>query len=101
MRIRKFNFNKAKLFDSPDLLVFLKPLGGRLTRVYKIPELNDPDKTIELVQVLNTLCTKKHNDVWYFNLSDPEDEKTIMDTFLLMDISPIITSLDKDPKQSN
>ncbi len=101
MRIRQLNFAKAKYFDIPDLLVFMKPLGSRLSRVFKLPELNDPDKSIELAQVLNTICTKKHNGIWYFAINNPEDEKIITDTLLLMDVQPLIIGLDKDPTQSN
>lgn len=101
MRIRKLNFAKAKRFDIPDLLVFIRPLGSKLSRVFKLPELNDPDKSIELAQVLNTICTKKHKDVWYFDINNQEDEKIVMDTVLLMDIQALIVNLDKDPSYSN
>ena len=96
MRIRQLNFAKAKRFDIPDMLVFMKPLGSKLSRVFKLPELDDPDKSIELAQVLNTICTKKHQDVWYFAMNNPEDERIITDTLLLMDIQPLIDCLDKD-----
>lgn len=66
-----------------------------------MPELNDPDKSIELAQVLNTICTKKHKDVWYFDINNQEDEKIVMDTVLLMDIQALIVNLDKDPSYSN
>lgn len=101
MRIRKLNFTKAKYFDIPDLLVFMKPLGSKLCRVNKLPELDDPDKSIELAQVLNTICTHKHNGIWYFAINNPEDEKIITDTLLLMDVQPLIIGLDKDPTHSN
>lgn len=101
MRIRQLNFAKAKRFDIPDLLVFIRPLGSKLSRVFKLPELNDPDKSIELAQVLNTICTKKHKDVWYFDINNQEDEKIVMDTVLLMDIQALIVNLDKDPSYSN
>jgi len=101
MRIRQLNFAKAKRFDIPDLLVFIRPLGSKLSRVFKLPELNDPDKSIELAQVLNTICTKKHKDVWYFDINNQEDEKIVMDTVLLMDIQALIVNLDKDHSYSN
>lgn len=101
MRIRKLNFAKAKRFDIPDMLVFIKPLGSKLHRVFKLPELDDPDKSIELAQVLNTICTKKHDNVWYFAINNPEDERIVQDTILLMDIQPIMVGLDKDKSYSN
>lgn len=101
MRIRKLNFAKAKRFDIPDMLVFIKPLGSKLHRVFKLPELEEPDKSIELSQVLNTICTKKHQDVWYFAIQNPEDEQIITDTILLMDIQPIMVGLDNDKSYSN
>lgn len=83
------------------MLVFIKPLGSKLHRVFKLPELDDQDKSIELAQVLNTICTKKHQDVWYFAINDPIDEQIVTDTILLMDIQPVMVGLDNDKSYSN
>jgi len=98
--IRPLNFNKAKLFDIPDLLVFIRPLGSKLHRVFKLPELPE-DKTKELDEVLNTICTAKNGGTWFFDLRSKEDSDIITDTIALMDIFTILVDLDKSPKLSN
>ena len=99
--IRKLNFTKAPLFDIPEVLVFIWPLGSKLSRVYKLPEGYLPSKEQELDQVLNTLCRAKHDGVWYFDLRDKETEKEIDDILGLMGIVNIHVKLDASPQLSN
>lgn len=101
MRIRKLNFNKAPFFvDTDECLIFVKPLGSRLHRVFKIPDFLESKRT-EVQQVLNTLCLRCHKRVWYFNFRDPDLYQDIMATLTLMDANPILISLDNVPDYSN
>lgn len=99
--IRKLNFNKAPLFDLPELLVFIKPLGSALTRVFRLPEGYLPNKEKELEQVLNTLCKRKHSGVWYFDMREPGTQQEIEEILELMGIVSINVKLDVSPTLSN
>jgi len=54
----------------------------------------------EVIQVLNTLCTTKHKDVWYFKLDDEMQQLTV-DTFMEMGIISYAISVDTKPELSN
>lgn len=72
MKIHKLNFDFRDGFREALLevckrdIVFIRPFGAKLFRVYATPL----DSTTELVQVLNTLCTRYSNGVWYFRILD-------------------------------
>jgi len=99
--IRKLNFNKAKLFNSPDMLVFIKPLGSMLTRVFWLPKGYPPEKEKELEEVMNTLCRIKHLGVWYFDLRDPDTRNDVKDIIVTMDIVAAYVCLDSAAELSN
>lgn len=97
--IKNLDFKTIETFISncPWAIVFARPLGSKLHRVFKIPDMPDEQKT-EVVQTLNTLCFKKHKDVWYFIL-DSESEQITVDTFMEMDI--IALSISPSPQILN
>lgn len=99
--IRKLNFNKAPLFDLPELLVFIKPLGSALARVCRLPEGYLPSKEKELEEVLNTLCKRRHLGVWYFDMREAGTRQEIEDILGLMGIVSIYVQLDVSPTLSN
>lgn len=72
MKFRKLNFDfrggfrEALLEVCKQDIVFIRPLGSKLFRVYATPLTS----TNELVQVLNTLCTRYSKGVWYFRTLD-------------------------------
>ncbi len=99
--IRRLNFNKAKLFDAPELLVFIKPLGSMLTRVFRLPDGYSAEKTKELEQVLNTICKSKRNGTWYFDLRNKEVRNDVREIIISMEVEAIYVSLDILPDLSN
>lgn len=99
--IRQLNFNKAPLFDIPEVLVFIKPLGSMLTRVGRLPEGYLPSKEKELEEALNTLCKRRHLGVWYFDMRESATQQEIEDILGLMGIVSIYVQLDVAPTLSN
>lgn len=71
MRQLSFNYitpvKKAVEDVSKRIVVFIKPFGGKLYRVYTCPQL---PPSIDVV--LNKLCTHYHKGVWYFRIPDEE-----------------------------
>ncbi len=102
MKIKKLNFSNAYIFDIPDedILCFMKPLQGKLYRI-KIPEIKSPEKKKELIQVLNTLCVRLHNNIWYFKIPDEETEKDIQAIFVEMGYYPLLILIEGAPSLSN
>lgn len=101
MRVRKLNFNKAPLFDIPDVLVFIKPLGSMLTRVYRLPQGYGGARQKELREVLNTLCRANRGGIWFFDMRDQETRAEIEDTITMMDVMCIYVALDVEATLSN
>lgn len=93
--IKKLNFDNFKNYDISGFLIFFKPKGGKLHRLYKIPEQRENYKLIEIEQVLNTICTRNFKGVWYFNIVDIETEEEIHNIFLLMDLHPLFVTLEE------
>lgn len=98
--IKQLNFSQAKPFMVGGLIVFIKPLGAKLHRVFEIPRIAPP-KMVELVQVLNTFALRKVETTWFFDLREKETQFTIIKTLEHMEIQPMLVSLDTDPQLSN
>ncbi|MBP7109732.1 MAG: hypothetical protein KBA90_14325 [Chitinophagaceae bacterium] len=103
--MRQLNFEKAKEFEKlhetvVSLILFIKPLGSNLHRVFTIPK-GEPKKVEELKQALSDLCTRKINKVWFFDLRKEQDEEDIYTIIQSMGFSPIKVELDNDPEVSN
>jgi hypothetical protein len=73
-------------------VVFAKPLGSKLHRVHKLPNYLTPEEEKELSDVLNTICLRKHKDVWYFKFDDAEDEQITADTLAEMNLLALMAS---------
>ena len=98
MKKRKldFSFNvgyKEELIQlAQKEVVFIHPLGSKLYRVFYAPtyrvdlfgNVEMIDNT-ELVQVLNTICTRFHKGVWYFRIPDEDTRRDIGGILLEMD----------------
>jgi hypothetical protein len=73
-------------------VVFIKPFGSRLFRVFSAPTYKLDEhgnaKMInheELVQVLNTICTRYHKGIWYFRIPTEEVKREIAEIFIEME----------------
>lgn len=96
--VRHLNFDSIKKFVSQCTwgIVFAKPVGSKLYRVFQLPDLDLPeDDKNEIIQTLNTICSRYHNGVWYFKL-DEEDEQITANTFSEMGIVAYIMSPSKE-----
>lgn len=97
----RLNFSKAKMFDIPELMVFIKPFLSRLHRVFRVPSGYPPEKEKEISQVLTSLCKIYHKGVWYFDLRDVLVAEDVINIFVLMDVECILARLDAEPTYSN
>jgi len=76
-----------------DGVVFVRPTHGKLFRVFGAPD-NE-----EVRQVLTTLCTRYHKDVWYFRMPDHETRQQICATLFMMDVEQIVLEPDEQLQQ--
>ena len=91
--VRKLFFGDENFCDNPDVLVFFKPFGSKLHRVYKMPLHENTAKYIEVEQVLNTICTVKQKEIWYFNITELEVQQDINSIFKLMGVPTIFITI--------
>lgn len=100
MRVKKLNFQICEDLRKDDF-IFIRPYGSKLFRCPFVPDFikDDQAKHTELVQVLNTICTKAHNGVWYFKFDDADDKEDFLQTLLHMDMEPILG--EPDPETYN
>lgn len=97
MRKRKLNFEFVGALKEELILlaqrevVFVKVFGSKMYRVFSAPtykvDLFGNIKLIdntELVQVLNTICTRYHKGVWYFRIPDKQTYLEIGQILLAM-----------------
>lgn len=96
MKIRRLNLSVLKEYAVVGELCFIKPLGSKLHRLTYIPERyrEDPDKHLELVQVLNTLCTRFHKNIYYFLMEDQDALEEFGTTLAHMDVIPMFIETD-------
>ncbi len=106
--MRKLNFNfiggyKEELIElSRKNVVFIRPIGSALYRVffaptYRVDEVGNThsiDNT-ELVQVLNTICTRFLNGVWYFRFTDDAVREEIAGIFIEMECPHLFVEPDE------
>lgn len=88
MDIIKLNMALLEPFveDEGDMW-FARPVGSKLYRCCGIPaKYNNTPFYKEIVQVLNTLCTRFHGGVYYFNLDD-EALMDLLEIFEYMGVS--------------
>ena len=50
-------------------------------------------KYIEIEQVLNTICTVKQKEIWYFNITELEVQQDINSIFKLMGVPTIFITI--------
>lgn len=100
MKVRNLKFTDVEnMHRANELLIFIKPFGSKLHRVFKLPVTTIDRK--QLTEVLNTLCKTKHDSVWYFDLREQDVYSDIMDIFIIMGECPIVVNLDCDPNVLN
>lgn len=95
MKIKSLNFQMIESNKELSMvaLCFFKLLNSKLHRVVGLPEVGD--KVTELDQVLNTLCLRKKDGIWYFRFTDQEAEMQIMEIMLEMDIPHLVCEPDE------
>lgn len=93
---------KAELLKLQEtMVVFIKPMNGRLFRVFNAPKIEvNPASPhlvddVELIQVLNTLCVRYHNGVWYFRMRDAAEMSDIAETLHYMGLQHAFAEPDK------
>jgi len=92
--IRILNFDKALLFENPDIMTFVRPIGSNLYRVRSIPLSAYGNPEEEIAQVLTTFCKKYHDKIWYFRIPDQDTQQDISDTLHLMGVPHLYVTLD-------
>ena len=67
----RINFATLEPFRGCSQLLLIKPLLCKTVRVFEIPEVFIGTGQYEdIVQVLNTTATRKHNGIWYYTPPD-------------------------------
>lgn len=92
--IRKINIGSFDEFREAvkEEIIFIKPFPARLIRLYQIPAKHAGNK--ELIEVLNTLCTRHHKGVYYFRVLDKQDELLLPETLACMGIESFFVRSD-------
>lgn len=65
MKTKQLNFRSCEQIKEYDTLIFFKPIGSNLTRLWRIPE-TVLSRTDEIHQILDATCTIRRNGVWYY-----------------------------------
>lgn len=93
MKIRKIKFESIPYWEdlgTVDAICLLNFFNSKSFRICKLPEQTKNKE--ELIQVLNTICARYRNNVWYFNKDAVQDLSEIL---LEMDQMPLIIEPDK------
>lgn len=96
MKIKQLNFSTFDNYKelSKHNVIFIKPFGCKLLRLYNIPdELKDDN---EFIEVLNTLCKRLHKGVYYFRTATIEDVMDIQETLRFMNIEATAVTISEE-----
>lgn len=100
MKTRQLNFQICQDILKDDF-VCIRLFGSKFYRCPQIPAYikENKEKHTEVVQVLNTLCNKKINGIWYFKFEDDDEKEDFLQTLLHMDMEPMMG--EPDPEYYN
>lgn len=86
MKIHKLMINHPSILELEGFIVFFRPFRSKLHRVVDVSNSFYPMKQKEIMQVLSTVCTRRHKWIWFFDFRDEEAEHDIMRIFDYMDV---------------